>query len=88
MLDAILIKPGMSDEQIRQLLGEPELESIDKSDKTTKVFCYRMPFSGQKAVYYIVLRNGLVTDTHIDDSADIEYDEIEHNMKHPAKSSR
>ncbi|HEY9731931.1 MAG TPA: hypothetical protein V6C89_08465 [Drouetiella sp.] len=88
MLNALSIKPGMSDEQMRQLLGEPELESIDKSNKTTRVFCYRMPFSGQKAVYYIVVKNGLVTDTHVDDSGDVEYDEIEHNMKDAAKSSR
>lgn len=79
MLRADPIKTGMTVEQVRSVYGKPELEIPDTDKENT--FVYLMPFSGNKAVYYVCFKKGLLVTTHIDDSASDIYEKLESEKK-------
>lgn len=82
LLNAAEVKPGMTEDHIRKLLGKPELEVGGKEGRT---FTYLMPtyqISGvNKGVYYVRFEHGVVVDERYDDSGWDEYDKAEENSK-------
>lgn len=83
LLDASGIKVGMTENQVRKLYGNPELEEGGKEGTvfTYLMPTYQIPTGINKGVYFVRFKNGVVVDTIYDDSGWDVYDQAEEKSK-------